>query len=151
MAKDKNSAMMLYYTSIDVWEKHLTREQIGTIVLDGYHYETRGEIPDYKRGDPLGIAFEEFKTTLNINQGKYDEKCFNGGWAQIVDRIPERKDYLNKDLLHDDYIEYRKDNNKPKTFYKWYNDVIDAKNDNGMLRYVTDIEKYKEREKKKKP
>lgn len=106
---------LLYHSQFDLIEE-LPREDVGDLLISIFKYSMHEELPDYKKGSPLSIAFKSIKNTIDINNKKYIEKCKKNKENQNIRW--EKEKYADKYVfINNEKISYHQFN---KLFKKGY-------------------------------
>lgn len=119
---------LLYHSQFDLIEE-LPKEDIGDLLISIFKYSMNEELPNYKKGTPLSIAFKSIKNTIDINNKKYIEKCKKNKDNQNIRW--EKEKYSDKYVfINNEKVSYHEFN---KIFKKGY------PNKNGLTYSFTEL------------
>lgn len=131
--KEKDN-FLLYHNMFPMFEE-LTDEEAGQVLKAVFHYSMHNELADFPKGSGQSILLKAIKTSIDINNQKYEERCANNReralkrWKKIF--------YNNDSFTKESFKTYCNENNIDEDFD---NILIKQKNyvDSG------EIEKLKE-------
>lgn len=111
--KEKDN-FIIYHNSYCIIEE-LSNEDKGQLFDSIFKYSMNKELPQFKKGSSLSIAFKNFKNTIDINNHKYEEKC-----KKNLENINKRYENSNKHVFIDnEKVSY---DTFQRTYVKGYKD-----------------------------